>query len=82
MHGARTMARCAIGVAGQATTSKTVTVLGIAAIAHTAAMMALTVSVPMTFAMSSKTAKSIPLTPTSNVATVPLLTTTLMSKGR
>jgi len=76
------MAKCAIGVVGQAIASKTATVSGIAAIAHAAAMMALTVFVPTTFATSSKTVRSTPLTPTSNAATVPLLMMTLTSKGR
>jgi len=45
-------------------------------------MMALTVSALMTFAMNSRIVRSIPLTPTLNVATVPLLTMMLTSKGR
>jgi len=82
MHGARTTARCVIGVAGQATTSKTAIALGIAVTVHVAAIMALTVFTPITSAMSLKIAKSTLYTPTSNAATVPPLTTTLMSKGR
>ena len=40
------------------------------------------VFVPTTFATSSKTVRSTPLTPTSNAATVPLLMMTLTSKVR
>ena len=76
------MAKCVIGMERQATTSKTVTVLDTAAIAHAAVMTVLTVSALTTFATSLKIAKSTPLTLTSNAVTVPLLTTTLMSKGR
>jgi len=82
MHGAKTTARCAIGVGGQATTSKTAIALGIAATAHAVAMTVLTASAPMTFAMNLKIARFTLLTPTSSAATAPLLTTTLMSKGR
>jgi len=81
MHGARTMARCATGVEGQATTLKTVTASAIAATAHVAVMMVLTVSAPTTFAMNLKIARSTPLTLTSNAVTVLPLTMTLMSKG-
>jgi len=45
-------------------------------------MIALTVSALMTFAMNLRIVRSTPLTPTLNVATVPLLTMTLTSKGR
>jgi len=61
-HGARTAARCAIGMAGQATASKTVTVLGIAVTAHAMAMMALIVFILTTSATSSKTVRFILLT--------------------
>jgi len=81
MHGARTTARCVTGVEGQATILKTVTALDIAATVYTVAMMVLTVSALTTFAMSLKIARFTPLTPISNVATAPLLTMTLMSKG-
>jgi len=82
MHGAKTMARCATSVEGQATILKTVIASDIATIAHTMVMIVLTVSGLTTFATSLKIAKSTPLTLTSNAVTVPLLTTTLMSKGR
>jgi len=81
MPGARTMARCATGVVRQVTTLKNVILSAIADIAYNAATMELTVFAPMTSAMSSKTAKSIPLTPTSSVATVLPLMMTSMSKG-
>jgi len=81
MHGAKTMARCVIGVEGWVTILKTVTVLGIAATVHVMVMTVLIVSALTTSAMSLKIAKSIPLTPTSNVATALPLTMTLMSKG-
>jgi len=80
-HGARTVAKCATGAEGLAIALKIATVSDIAVIAHAIAMMALIVFVPMTSVMSSKTVRSTPLTPTLNVATVPLLTTTLTSKG-
>jgi len=82
MHGATTTARCATGAARQATISKTVTALGIAIIAHAAAMMALIVSIPTTSAMSSRTVRSILLTPILSAGTALLLTMTLTSKGR
>jgi len=82
MHGATTTAKCATGVARRVITLKTATVSDIAATVHIAAMMVLTASAPMTSAMSLKTVRSILLTPTSSVATVPLLTMTLTSKGR
>jgi len=82
MHGARTTARYVTGVEKQATTSKTATASGIAATAHTTAMMVLTVSTLMTSAMSSKIAKSTSLTPTLNAATVLLSMMTLTSKRR
>jgi len=81
MHGARTTARCATGAEGQATTSKTITASDIAVTVLVVVMMALTVSALTTFAMSLKIAKSTPLTPTSNAATVLPLTITLTSKG-
>jgi len=82
MLGATTTAKCATGAGRQAITSKIVTALGIAITAHIAAMMALTVSTLMISVTSPKTVKSTPLTLTLNVATVPLLTMTLTSKGR
>ena len=75
------MARCTTGVDEQATTSRTVTALGIAATAHVVAMMVLIVFALTTSAMSLKTARSTPLTPTLSVATAPLLMMILMSKG-
>jgi len=56
---------------------RTVIASDIAVTAHTAVMIALTVSVPMTFAMSLKIARFTPLTLTSNAATVLLLMMTL-----
>ena len=82
MHGARTTAKCVIGAVKQVTISKTVIALGIAVTAHTVAMMALTVFIPMTFVTNSRIVRFTLLTPTLNVATVPPLTITLMSKGR
>ena len=82
MHGATTMAKCAIGVARQVTTSRIVIASGIAVTAYAAAMMALTVFALTISVTSSKTVRSTLLTPTLNVATALPLTTTLMSKGR
>jgi len=82
MHGARTMARCATGAEGQATTSKTVTVSDTAVTAHATATTVQTVSAPMTFAMSLKIARSTLLTPTSSAVTALLLMMTSTSKGR
>ena len=81
MHGARTVARCAIGVAEQAIASKTAIALDIAVTAHIAAMMALTAYVLTTSAASSRTVRFTPLTLTLNVATVLPLMMTLTSKG-
>jgi len=81
MHGARTMAKCAIGVGRQATILKIATASDIATTAHAVAMMVLTVFTPTTSAMSLKTVRSILLTPTLNAAIVLPLTMTLMSKG-
>ena len=81
MHGGKTVARCAIGVVGQATASRTAIALGTAATAHAVAMTVLTVFAPTTFAMSLKIVRSTPLTLTSNAVTVPLLTMTSTSKG-
>ena len=72
---------CVIGVARQATTLKTATSLAIADTAYNMAMMELTAFVPTISAMSMKTARFTPLTPTLSVVTVWLLTVTLMSKG-
>ena len=82
MPGAKTTARCAIGVVRPDIILRTATALGIAATAHIAATMGPTAFALMTFAMRTKTAKFTPLTPTSNAVTVPLLTMTLTSKGR
>jgi len=81
MLGARTTVKCVTGMARLATTSRNATPLAIANTVYDVAMMELTVFAPMTSAMSSKTAKSILLTPTSSAATVLLLTMTLTSKG-
>ena len=81
MLGARTMARCAIGVVGPGTTLRTVTASDIAIIAHVTAMMELTAFALTTFATKTKIARSTLLTPTSSVAIAPPSTTTLTSKG-
>jgi len=82
MLGARITARCATGVVGPDTTLRNVTASDTATTAHVVAMMELTAFTPMISAMRTKTVRSIPLTLTLNAATVPLLTMTLMSKGR
>jgi len=75
------MAKCATGMVRQATTSKSATHLAIANTAYDMAMIEQTVSAPMTSAISSKTAKSILLTPTLSAATALPLTMTLTSEG-
>jgi len=79
--GAKTTTRCAIGAVRQATTLRSATPSATADTVYNAAMTASIASALMTFAMSLRTAKSIPLTPTSNVATALLLTMTLTSEG-
>jgi len=81
MPRARTMVRCAIGVARQGTISKSATCSAIADITYDVVTMGLTVFALMTCAMSSRTARSTPLTLTLSVATALLLTMTLTSKG-
>jgi len=81
MPGARTMAKCATGVARQVTTLRSVTPSAIANTACSAAMMELTVYALMTFATSLKIARSTHLTPTLNAAIALLLMMTLTSKG-
>ena len=81
MPGAKTMARCAIGVVRLATKSKNAIHLAIADTAYNAAMTEWIAFTPTTYATSSKTARSILLTPTSSAATVLPSTMTLTSKG-
>jgi len=82
MPGAKTMAKCVIGVARLATISKSATHSVIADTAYDVAMIGLTAFAPMTYATSSKTVRSILLTLTSSAATALPLTMTLTSKGR
>jgi len=82
MPGAKTTVKCAIGVVRQATTSKNATHSVIANTAYDMVMTGLTAFTPMTFATSTRTARSTLLTPTLSVATVLWLTMTLTSKGR
>jgi len=81
MPGARTMARCATGVARLGITLKNVTYSAIADTAYNIAMMGLTAFAPMTYATSLKIARSTPLIQTSSVATALPLMMTLTSKG-
>jgi len=82
MLGARTTARYVTGVAGLVTILKNDTASAIADTACDAGTTELTAFVLTTCAMSSRTVRSTPLTPTLNVATALPLTMTLMSKGR
>jgi len=81
MLGAKTMVKCAIGVARPVTKSKNGTLLVTADIAYDAVTTVWTAFALMTCAMSLRTAKSTPLTLTSNAATAPPSTMTLTSKG-
>jgi len=80
--GAKTMAKCAIGVARPATTLKNVTPSATADTAYDMVMTELTAFALTTYATSSRTVRFTPLTPTSNVATALPLMMTLISKGR
>jgi len=82
MPGAEITARCATGVARQATTLKNVTPSAIADTAYDTATTERTAFAPMIYATSLKTARSTLLTPTLSVATALLSTMTLTSKGR